>query len=571
MWPWSPPRRPPAGRPRSSATSIPHLGRWACPADSCGWTNRSTRRPHACWRPRSACAGIFLEQLYTFGRPDRDPRTRVITVAYYALVDAASSLAVASRRAACQARDAARSLAGRTGRPGPRPWTTTAARCRSPSTMPTSSASSSSASAASSTMPRSALSSCRAQFTLRQLQDDSRDDPRPHAQQGFVPPPAAGIGPDRSRPASWKQDVGHRPAELYRFAASGRAKHRTNHPHPSHFPKGVTHGSHLLVRRPLPPTEPPTWRPPAGRRSALTKTFASTARPPESIRCMDPAKLKEAAANRATATAHPASRAVAVLFDVTGSMQAVPRILQENLCRLFDLLVDKQVPDRSGDPGRRHRRRHLRHRPAAGRPVRIGQRDRGRPGPALPRRGRRRPEDRVVRAGPVLPGPQDGDRLPRETRAEGLCLPDRRRTALSPRQAPRGRARLRRRLAGRHSDREDRGRGPAEVRAVLHPAQPDVVLRRSGDPRRRGGSCWGRTCCGWTTRPAISERSRRRSAWRKDRRRSMTWPPTCAASGTRGNGRRGGSAALAHVATAAAAAFGWSDPDGSRSAYSLAL
>ena len=30
--------------------------------------------------------GIFLEQLYTFGKPGRDPRERVITVAYYALV-----------------------------------------------------------------------------------------------------------------------------------------------------------------------------------------------------------------------------------------------------------------------------------------------------------------------------------------------------------------------------------------------------------------------------------------------------------------------------------------------------
>jgi len=30
--------------------------------------------------------GVYLEQLYTFGRPDRDPRERVITVAYYALV-----------------------------------------------------------------------------------------------------------------------------------------------------------------------------------------------------------------------------------------------------------------------------------------------------------------------------------------------------------------------------------------------------------------------------------------------------------------------------------------------------
>src|SRR6476659_2850913 len=30
--------------------------------------------------------GVFLEQLYTFGRVDRDPRERVVSVAYYALV-----------------------------------------------------------------------------------------------------------------------------------------------------------------------------------------------------------------------------------------------------------------------------------------------------------------------------------------------------------------------------------------------------------------------------------------------------------------------------------------------------
>lgn len=36
---------------------------------------------------------------------------------------------------------------------------------------------------------------------------------------------------------------------------------------------------------------------------------------------------------------HPESHAVAVLFDVTGSMQKVPRILQENLPRLMGLLI----------------------------------------------------------------------------------------------------------------------------------------------------------------------------------------------------------------------------------------
>lgn len=36
-------------------------------------------------KEETGVSGVFLEQLYTFGAPRRDPRERVITVAYYAL------------------------------------------------------------------------------------------------------------------------------------------------------------------------------------------------------------------------------------------------------------------------------------------------------------------------------------------------------------------------------------------------------------------------------------------------------------------------------------------------------
>ncbi|HVN55057.1 MAG TPA: NUDIX domain-containing protein [Anaerolineaceae bacterium] len=35
---------------------------------------------------KTGVSDVYLEQLYTFGRPDRDPRARIITVSYFALI-----------------------------------------------------------------------------------------------------------------------------------------------------------------------------------------------------------------------------------------------------------------------------------------------------------------------------------------------------------------------------------------------------------------------------------------------------------------------------------------------------
>jgi hypothetical protein len=56
---------------------------------------------------------------------------------------------------------------------------------------------------------------------------------------------------------------------------------------------------------------------------------------------MDPSRLKDDRRESRDSDKHPQSRAVAVLFDVTGSMRRVPQILQKNLCTLFGLLVHR--------------------------------------------------------------------------------------------------------------------------------------------------------------------------------------------------------------------------------------
>src|SRR5580704_4177937 len=64
----------------------PARGRWALPG---GFVQMKESLDAAALRVLSNKTGlgsVFLEQLYTFGDPRRDPRTRVIAVAYYALV-----------------------------------------------------------------------------------------------------------------------------------------------------------------------------------------------------------------------------------------------------------------------------------------------------------------------------------------------------------------------------------------------------------------------------------------------------------------------------------------------------
>src|SRR5262245_33017343 len=59
---------------------------WALPG---GFVNDDEALEQAVRRELKEEAGIdvsYLEQLYTFGKPDRDPRNRTISVTYYGLV-----------------------------------------------------------------------------------------------------------------------------------------------------------------------------------------------------------------------------------------------------------------------------------------------------------------------------------------------------------------------------------------------------------------------------------------------------------------------------------------------------
>ncbi|HKJ07457.1 MAG TPA: NUDIX domain-containing protein [Gammaproteobacteria bacterium] len=63
-----------------------HPGQWALPGGTVGIAEDLEASARRQLKEETGVAGVFLEQLYTFGAPARDPRDRIISVAYYALI-----------------------------------------------------------------------------------------------------------------------------------------------------------------------------------------------------------------------------------------------------------------------------------------------------------------------------------------------------------------------------------------------------------------------------------------------------------------------------------------------------
>ncbi len=64
----------------------PFAGRWSLPGGLLGSGEGPEEGAERVLREKTALEGLYLEQLYTFGAPGRDPRGRVVTVGHFALV-----------------------------------------------------------------------------------------------------------------------------------------------------------------------------------------------------------------------------------------------------------------------------------------------------------------------------------------------------------------------------------------------------------------------------------------------------------------------------------------------------
>lgn len=64
----------------------PFIGKWALPGGFVGEDETAEDCARRILSKEACLENIFMEQLFTFSRLDRDPRFRVISIAYYALV-----------------------------------------------------------------------------------------------------------------------------------------------------------------------------------------------------------------------------------------------------------------------------------------------------------------------------------------------------------------------------------------------------------------------------------------------------------------------------------------------------
>ena len=84
----------------SKRNKIPFEGRWALPGGFVGINESLDEAADRVMLEKGGISGVYLEQLYSFGETKRDPRGRVISVAYFALVPEEQSEDVIENRAA---------------------------------------------------------------------------------------------------------------------------------------------------------------------------------------------------------------------------------------------------------------------------------------------------------------------------------------------------------------------------------------------------------------------------------------------------------------------------------------
>ena len=66
--------------------SDPYKGMWALPGGRLGAGEDLDASAMRTLEEGTGVSGVYLEQLYTFGAPERDPRRRAIAVSYFALI-----------------------------------------------------------------------------------------------------------------------------------------------------------------------------------------------------------------------------------------------------------------------------------------------------------------------------------------------------------------------------------------------------------------------------------------------------------------------------------------------------